>query len=187
MNESTAQAIETLLAIEAEQQRPQVGFKRLTPDATIPTKAHPTDSGFDLCAYADVIIEPGATIVVATGIAVNLPAGYEAQIRPRSGVTSKTKLRVQLGTIDNSYKGAIGVIVDNTYQSLGWDDTMPNDLNGNPVDVCPEGVSDGTYFIRKNDRIAQLVITRLPDIEAIEVFDVEESERGAQGFGSSGV
>src|SRR5690606_2226499 len=90
-----------------------IGFKRLTPDAVIPTKAHASDSGFDLVASADVIIEPGATVVVPTGIAVELPEGYEAQVRPRSGVTSKTKLRVQLGTIDNGYAGEIGVIVDN--------------------------------------------------------------------------
>src|SRR5699024_6808547 len=81
----------------------KVGFKRLSDDATLPTKAHETDSGFDLYASEDVIIEPGDTVVVPTGIAVQLPAGHEAQIRPRSGVTSRTKLRVQLGTIDEGY------------------------------------------------------------------------------------
>lgn len=91
----------------------RVGFKRLNDDAIIPTKAHPTDSGFDLCASKDVIIEPGETTVVPTGIAVELPPGYEATVRPRSGITAKTKLRVQLGTIDNEYRGEIGVIVDN--------------------------------------------------------------------------
>src|SRR5690625_5630144 len=90
-----------------------VGFKRLTDSAVIPTKAHASDSGFDLAASADVIIEPGETKVVPTGIAVELPEGYEAQVRPRSGVTAKTKLRVQLGTIDNGFTGGIGVIVDN--------------------------------------------------------------------------
>src|SRR5690625_630798 len=90
----------------------KVGFKRLSDAATIPTKAHATDSGFDLYASEDVIIEPGDTVDVKTGIAVKLPPGYEAQVRPRSGVTAKTKLRVQLGTIDNGYAGEIGVIVD---------------------------------------------------------------------------
>src|SRR5690625_1177990 len=92
----------------------EVGFKRLDESAIIPSKAHASDSGFDLYALEDTIIEPGETAVVPTGIAVKLPAGYEAQIRPRSGVTAKTKLRVQLGTIDNEYTGDIGVIVDNT-------------------------------------------------------------------------
>src|SRR5690625_4501964 len=91
----------------------KVGFKRLTKDAIIPTKAHASDSGFDLYANEDVIIYPNETKVISTGIAVQLPEGYEAQVRPRSGVTSKTKLRVQLGTIDNDYVGDIGIIVDN--------------------------------------------------------------------------
>src|SRR5699024_5003777 len=90
-----------------------VGFMRLTDDAILPVKVHPTDSGFDLFANDDVIIEPGGTKVIKTGIAIQLPAGFEAQVRPRSGVTSKTKLRVQLGTIDNGYTGEIGIIVDN--------------------------------------------------------------------------
>lgn len=191
MNESTAQAIEMLLAIEAEQckQRPQVGFKRLSPDATIPTKAHPTDSGFDISASADVFIDPGATVVVQTDIAVNLPAGYEAQIRPRSGVTSKTKLRIALGTIDNSYKGAIGVIVDNIYR--GGRNPHPFyytvDGKAHKVGDIKGFHGEGSHLIRKGDRIAQIVVTRLPDVEAVEVFDVEDSERGSRGFGSSGV
>src|SRR5690625_2376235 len=93
----------------------QVGFKRLSDDAIIPTKAHPSDSGYDLCAAENVTIEPGETEVIPTGIAVKLPPGYEAQVRPRSGVTSRTKLRIQLGTIDQDYRGVIGVIVDNTF------------------------------------------------------------------------
>lgn len=165
-----------------------LGFKRLTPDATIPTKAHATDSGFDLCASADVIIEPGATVIVPTDIAVQLPAGYEAQIRPRSGVTVKTKLRVQLGTIDNGYAGALGVIVDNM-----WQKDASHTLKYPIVTVNNEQIVDGrqfefgTYIIRKGDRIAQLVIQRLPDVIGVEVSDVGESERGAGSFGSTGV
>ena|SRR5690606_17048366 len=147
-----------------------IGFKRLTPDAVIPTKAHASDSGFDLVASADVIIEPGATVVVPTGIAVELPEGYEAQVRPRSGVTSKTKLRVQLGTIDNGYVGGIGVIVDNIAQITEETDYI-----------------DGSYLINKGDRIAQLVVQRLPDVVAYEVAELGESERGEKGFGSTGV
>lgn len=171
----------------------QVGFKRLTPDATLPTKAHPTDSGFDLVASADVIIEPGATVVVPTGIAVQLPAGYEATVRPRSGVTSKTKLRVHLGTIDNGYAGEIGVIVDNiavntvARGNVGVDLSYPLLHTDGTESRLKTHNNDAIYQIRKNDRIAQLVITRLPDVEAVEVFDVEDSARGTQGFGSSGV
>src|SRR5690625_1787771 len=149
-----------------------VGFKRLSDGATIPTKAHASDSGFDLAASADVIIEPGETKVVPTGIAVELPEGYEAQVRPRSGVTAKTKLRVQLGTIDNGYNGEIGVIVDNI-ATAGFD---------------IDGVSYPLEEVRKGDRIAQLVVQALPEVTAVEIDDVtQNSERGEGGFGSSGI
>src|SRR5690625_5087112 len=108
----------------------KVGFKKLTEDAVFPVKAHPTDSGFDLFASEDIGIEPGETVVIKTGIAVSLPDCYEAQVRPRSGVTSKTKLRVQLGTIDNDYTGEIGIIVDNNYQDdIGKDCLLTIDEN----------------------------------------------------------
>src|SRR5699024_11720582 len=138
-----------------------VGFKRLSDDAIIPTRAHKTDSGFDLYASEDVIIEPGETVIVPTGIAIQLPEGMEAQVRPRSGVTSKTKLRVQLGTIDNGYTGEIGVVVDN---------------------IASEGFSvDGVVYplenIKKGTRIAQLVVQALPKVKAFEVEEISDSER----------
>lgn len=179
---------------------PIVGFKRLSDGATVPTKAHATDSGFDLYAAEDVVIEPGETVIVPTGIAVRLPERMEAQVRPRSGVTAKTKLRVQLGTIDNGYSGEIGVIVDNIAMpelqlSTEYTDythveknkewalmTLDGDY-GRGENIYPEN----TYLIRKGDRIAQLVVQALPSVTAVEVFDVEETERGADGYGSSGV
>jgi len=172
----------------------RVGFKRLTDDAIIPTKAHPTDSGFDLYASEDVIIEPGETKIIPTGIAAELPAGYEAQVRPRSGVTAKTKLRVQIGTIDNGYAGEIGVIVDNIAEELdirGDVNYLAKTIEGKRVRIDNlnggEESDRGTYLIRKGDRIAQLVIQPLPAVEAYEVEgDLEETERGEDGFGSSG-
>src|SRR5690625_768901 len=93
-----------------------VKIKRLHPEAVLPKKAHEGDAGFDLVAVEDVIVEPGETALVPTGIAVELPEGFELQVRPRSGITLKTNLRVQLGTVDSNYRGEIGVIVDNTSQ-----------------------------------------------------------------------
>jgi|SRR5690625_167501 len=169
----------------------KVGFKRLSSEAIIPTKAHDTDSGFDLYAAEDVIIEPGETKVVPTGIAVLLPAGMEAQVRPRSGITSKTKLRVQLGTIDNGYTGDIGIIVDNIspvnsgiYKShyLGIDAKAIKD---------PKPTKDNTdvftYLIRKGDKLAQLIVQHLPQVEAEEIEYLTKTERGIKGYGSSGV
>src|SRR5690625_807459 len=148
----------------------KVGFKRLTGDAILPVKAHPTDSGFDLFANEDAIIEPGQTVVIKTGVAVKLPPGYEAQVRPRSGVTSKTKLRVQLGTIDNDYTGEIGIIVDNiniNHYIPIMDVTneyvvdIETDLTifGNTIDgeiIHVPNHPEGTYVIQKGDKLAQL-------------------------------
>ncbi len=138
----------------------KVGFKRLTDDAILPTKAHPTDSGFDLYTNEDAIIEANETLVIKTGIAIKLPPGYEAQVRPRSGITSKTDLRVQLGTIDNDYTGEIGIIVGNQskYKSL----------------------------MGSGYKLAQLVIAPIPKVEAYEFEDDYETVRGANGFGSTG-
>lgn len=138
----------------------KVGFKKLTDDAVLPIKAHPTDSGFDLYTSDYDYINGGYTKVIRTGIAVHLPHGYEAQVRPRSGITSNTKLRVQLGTIDNDYTGEIGIIVDNTSRT--------------------------TTRIHKHYRLAQLVITEIPMIQAYEIDELPQTKRGNKGFGSSG-
>lgn len=165
----------------------KVGFKRLNDNAIMPTKAHATDSGFDLYASKDVIIEPGETVVVPTGIAVELPPGYEATVRPRSGITAKTKLRVQLGTIDNEYRGEIGVIVDNIAEDpIGNTSRYLNLVDGSEIRQ-DEDIPDGTYYIRKGDKLAQLVVQPLPAIEAYEVEgDLKTTERGESGFGSTG-
>src|SRR5690625_2523632 len=110
----------------------------------------------------------------------------EAQIRPRSGVTAKTKLRVQLGTIDNGYKGGIGVIVDNIADDpFGNTSRYINYVDGSEIRQSSY-VADDAYKIRKGDRIAQLVVQALPEVTAVEIENFsEESERGAGGFGST--
>lgn len=160
-----------------------VKVKRLHPDAVMPRKAYASDAGFDLVAVEDTIIEPGETALIKTGLAFELPPGYEMQIRPRSGVTLKTKLRVQLGTVDSNYRGEVGVIVDNISN-----DTWSNASRriDNTYDDSTRDKSRG-YIIRKGDRIAQTVIQRLPVVELIEVEELGDSERGSDGFGSTGV
>lgn len=173
--------------VKSEEKR--VGFQRLSPDAILPVRAHATDSGFDLTALEDVIIRPGETVVVKTGIAAQLPQGYEAQVRPRSGVTSRTKLRVQLGTIDNGYSGDIGVIVDNIAEdACGNEMQYLTSING--VDYRQPGTGlypTETYQIRKGDRIAQLVVAPVFLGGSYEVVAEIRSERGDNGFGSTGV
>lgn len=162
-----------------------VKVKRLHSDAVLPKKAHAGDAGFDLVAVEDVLINPGETVLVKTGLAFELPPGYEMQIRPRSGVTLKTKLRVQLGTVDANYRGEVGVIVDNTCDRDAI--YSPRDITGE-TDLNSGGQSIyGTYTIRKGDRIAQAVIQRLPSVEMFEVDELGDSGRGTAGFGSTGV
>lgn len=91
----------------------RVKIKRVK-DVELPRYAKPGDSGFDLVAAEDTIIWPGETKVVQTGLAFEIPPGYELQVRPRSGMTRNTKLRVVLGTVDSGYRGEVGVLVDNT-------------------------------------------------------------------------
>ncbi|ANY71681.1 deoxyuridine 5'-triphosphate nucleotidohydrolase [Paenibacillus ihbetae] len=161
--------------------------KKLHPDAVIPKYAKPGDSGFDLVAVEDVHILPGETTKVKTGLAFEIPEGFEMQIRPRSGVTSITKLRVQLGTIDAGYRGEVSVIVDNISQCeeghcIGIDGkTIYLRLGGEKVDQ-PEG----NYLIRKGDRIAQGVIAPVTHTTFEEADELGETERGTGGFGSTG-
>lgn len=165
-----------------------VNIKRLSADATTPTYAHSTDACFDLYAAADVIIEPGETKLVPTGLAFEIPAGYEMQIRPRSGITLRTPLRVQLGTVDSGYAGEVGVIVDNIAKK---DETVPNDYG--PLTVSREidrmigHHPKWTYKIRKGDRVAQAVIKPVEQATFTIVDALEDTDRGAGGFGSSGV
>ncbi|WP_412094324.1 dUTP diphosphatase [Bacillus halotolerans] len=179
-----------------------VNIKRLSPDAQIPAYAHATDAGFDLVAASDVIIEPGETACVPTGLAFEIPEGYEMQIRPRSGITLKTKLRVQLGTVYAGYRGEVGVIVDNIAQKIGEEDTFYNLVDGYweetekaeffdfELDDYRHGsvfVPENTYIIRKGDRLAQAVIKPVEQAVFMEVDALGDSDRGAGGFGSSGV
>jgi dUTP pyrophosphatase len=166
-----------------------VNVKRLSPDAILPRKAHESDAGFDLYAVEDTVIEPGETALIKTGLAVELPEGFEMQIRPRSGVTLKTKLRVQLGTVDCSYRGEVGVIVDNieVIDECNKRAFVPRGADGCLIENYVTPTLLNTYIIRKGERVAQAVIAKLPAVEICEVGELGETLRGEGGFGSSGV
>lgn len=169
-------------------ERLQVKIKRLHPDAVIPQYAHEGDAGFDLVAVEDVIVEPGETAKVPTGIAIELPPGYELQVRPRSGITLRTKLRVQLGTVDSNYRGEIGVIVDNIAEDpCGNESQYLTYIDGLDYRTDGEAYPNDTYLIRKGDRIAQGVIAPVATAEFIEVDELSDTTRGEDGFGSTGV
>jgi len=189
---------------EDDTMKVNVKIQRLNEEAVIPKYAREGDAGFDLIATEDVIIEPGETKLVPTGLAFEIPPGYEMQIRPRSGVTLKTKLRVQLGTVDSGYRGEIGVIVDNIasrgsfpkyyeikYEHIdGTSTEVPKHIredkfHGDYVEY--DGVPRKTYLIRKGDRIAQAVIAPFETCHFVDAEKLAESQRGAGAFGHSGV
>lgn len=141
-------------------------IKRLK-DVELPKYAKPGDSGFDLVAAADTIIWPGETKVVPTGLAFEIPPGYELQVRPRSGMTRDTKLRVVLGTVDSGFRGEIGVLVDN-------------------IEV-PKEASMQAHVIERGTRIAQGVIAPVETANFVEVNELSESKRGSYGSDQRGL
>jgi dUTP pyrophosphatase len=114
----------------------------------------------DLRSVERVVLPPGAAQGVPTGIAIELPAGCEAQVRPRSGMALKHSITVNFGAIDPGYRGEIRVVMFN--------------------------LSGADYVIEKGDRIAQLVVARYEPVEWEEGDALGDSRRGGRGFGSSG-
>ena len=189
MNGQQAQRIEK----EAQNMPLEIGFKCLSDNAILPTKAHASDSGYDIHAIEDVIVEPGDTVVIKTGLSVVLPEGYDAYIKNRSGVSSKTKLRVVSPPIDEGYRGEIGIILDNISQEYLTSETRMTPylrkIDGRVIDKNDANYyRRGTYKIFKGDRIAQLTVQPRPNTVAVEITgELENSDRGTAGFGSSGV
>lgn len=137
-------------------------IQRMDPDVVLPTYAHADDSGMDLCAHEDVVIEPQKWAKIRTGLRIALPPNTEAQVRSRSGFAAKSGIFVlnTPGTVDEGYRGEICVILMN----LG---TAP-------------------FEVKRGMRIAQMVICPVlrPELEVCETL--EETSRGTGGFGSTG-
>ena len=127
-----------------------------------PSKAHHNDAAYDLRANTALSLPPGQTKLVPTGLFLELPDGFEAQVRPRSGLALKHGITVlnTPGTIDAGYRGEIGIILFNA------------------------GTAE--FQIQRGDRIAQMVIHRLPEVELLRVEEINDTRRGAGGFGSTG-
>ena len=176
-----------------------VKFKKLSETAITPQKANYNDAGFDLFADEDVVLAYGETKAVATNIALELPDGYMADVRPRSGLTRDTALRVQYGTVDAGFRGGIGIICENashtTASRILVGNLMlvsmtlsgeENDEKANLITHSIEELQKESFLqIKKGDKIAQLVIQRIPDITLIEATGLNHSARGANGFGST--
>ena len=136
---------------------------KLNSKAITPIYATSGSAGFDFHSVRDVFVPAGATVLVETGLSLEIPVGYELQVRPRSGMSAKTKIRVSNspGTVDSDYRGEIKIIIDN---------------------IGKEG-----YEIKTGDRIAQGIVAPVVQVTFQEVTDLEETDRGMGGFGSSGI
>ena len=127
-----------------------------------PAKAHDDDAAYDLRSRTDTVVQPGKVALVPTGLHIELPPGYEAQVRPRSGLALKHAIGVlnSPGTIDAGYRGEVCSILFN--------------------------FGETPFEIHRGDRISQMVIAALPDVEMIEAESLSEALRGSGGFGSTG-
>lgn len=141
----------------------QVQVKKLREDAFIPEYKTEGAAGFDFKIIDFVTIKAGETKLVGTGLAMAIPVGKELQVRPRSGMSLKTKIRVSNspGTVDSDYRGEIGIIIDN--------------------------IGQADIYFEKGERIAQGVLKDVYQGDFVEVDELDETERGINGFGSTGV
>lgn len=139
-------------------------IKRLDPDVVLPSYAYEGDAGLDLRANVDIDIAPFERKLIPTGVAVAIPEGFAGFVQPRSGLALKSGLSMANtpGLIDAHYRGELKVIAVNLDASEA-------------------------IHISKGERIAQLVIQRVPVVSLMEVDELDETDRGTGGFGSSGV
>ncbi|MGF7184544.1 dUTP pyrophosphatase [Desulfitispora alkaliphila] len=138
-------------------------IKKLNDKAILPKYAHPGDAGMDLYSVENLELAPGERAIIATGIALQLPPETEAQVRPRSGLAIKYGITVlnTPGTIDEGYRGEIKVILINH--------------------------SNKSFKVEQGMRIAQMVIQPILRVQVEEVDTIDETLRGTEGFGSTGV
>lgn len=140
-----------------------IGCLRLSDGAQIPKKAHESDAASDLCSVVDARLPSGGTVVIGTGIALDLPADVHALVLSRSGLAAKAGVFVlnSPGLIDSGYRGEIKVILHNS------------------------GAND--FIISKGDRIAQIMFQTNVPFSLEEAFEVAETDRGDYGLGSTGI
>ena len=129
----------------------------------MPRYQHQGDAGLDLPSRIDLVIEPGERAMIPTGIAVAIPPGYAGFVLPRSGLASRHGIALvnSPGLVDSGYRGEIAIVMINTDKREA-------------------------FHIKRGDRIAQLVIQRVEDVSIIRVNELDETSRGAGGFGSTG-
>jgi len=141
----------------------KIFFKKLDEEAILPQYAHPEDAGMDIFSIEEKLIEPMEWALIKTGFSMQLPHGYEAQVRSKSGLSLKNGLFVlnSPGTVDENYRGEIC--------------------------VCLMNISKESYLVEKHQKIAQMVINKVEHLKSIQREDLSNTSRGNGGFGSTGV
>ena len=165
----------------------QLQIKLLSENATLPTRNHSTDAGFDIYAAETITLEPQEKALISTDVAVNIPKGYVGLLTSRSGVSSKTHLVIETGKIDAGFHGNMKINIKNDSQEFDTEeDAYFNIQNKFEHGYVSEFVNTN-YTIHQGDKLAQLVIVPIvtPQLQVVDEFS-EVSERGAKGFGSSG-
>ena len=164
----------------------QIPIELCHPNAKIPAYAKPGDAGMDIYALEDFEVAPGERKIIKTGLKVAIPRGYELQVRPRSGTSVKTALRVANtpGTIDSGYRDEIGVIIENIEPKIK-DIAYVFDNNGN---IIIKSILHGSVFnVGKGERFAQLVLNEVPSAAFYPIDSVAQiGENRGGGFGSTG-
>jgi len=142
----------------------ELPIRRLRDDAVVPGRAYDGDAGLDLAACERIELRPGERATVGTGLAVAIPDGYAGFVQPRSGLAARNGITIvnTPGLVDSGYRGELKVVLLNTD-------------------------ARETFVVEPGMRIAQLVVMELPSVDAIEVDELPQSERGVRGFGSSAV
>ncbi len=137
----------------------EILIKKNNEEATIPTQATEGDAGYDLYSLEEVTLAPMTRTVVKTGISIAIPVGFYGRVAPRSGLAVKKGLDVLAGVVDAGYRGDVGVVL---------------------INLSSENVT-----LKKQSKVAQLIIEKCHDVEWIETDDLSDSERGEGGYGSS--
>lgn len=159
----------------------------------LPQYANIGDAGMDVRSAEEVILLSGETKIIKTGLKMVIPEGYELQVRPRSGLSFKTPLRIgnSPGTIDSGFRDEIGIILSNDSfmcsNDIDYYKKFNESINNNFYSIDEKDNKHGAYIIKKGDRIAQIVLAKFEVIEFVPVDDVKKYglNRGG-GFGSTG-
>ena len=138
-----------------------IKIKKLHPEAIIPSYAHPGDAGLDLYSCEDKLIKAGEREIISTGIAIEIPEGYVALVWDKSGLAGNAGIKTMAGVGDSGYRGEYKIVLFNT--------------------------SKEDYYVKKSQKICQILIQPVEKAEIEEVSELSETSRGENGFGSTGM